>query len=349
MASTGKGGKSHAWIIDSGATNHMTSDKTQLSCFEQFVAPKKVEVANGDSIDILGYGNIHLSDKLILKRVLYVPRIDCNLISVKKLMDDSNCWTLFTPSKCFFLPSSSFFLQEISTKEKMIKEKIGNANHCKGLYFLEKVRSDSFERCSSVYSCKNNSVVPRIDRLDSRISHILLWHKRMGHPNFLYMKNVKPDLFNGILLDCLQCETCIFGKLSRAQYPAKDYKESKPFNLIHSDIWGPSRVLNVIGSRWFVIFVDDHARVTWIYLMKHKSELSCVFKTFIHLIQNQFNTNVKTFRSDNGGEYLDKDVKSFLDSQDIHHQTSNVYTPSKIGWLKESIGIYSVLLGLSCL
>lgn len=86
----------------------------------------------------------------------------------------------------------------------------------------------------------------------------------------MYLKCLKPDLFNGVNLDSLHFETCLFAKQTRIQYVPKVYKESSTFNLMHSDMWGPSRVSNMNGSRWFVIFMDEHTRLTWVYLMKHK-------------------------------------------------------------------------------
>lgn len=329
MANTGKRGKSPLWIIDSGATCHMTSNKCLLDCFKPFNTQRKVKVANGESLDIVGYGTTKLSDRLILTHVLFVPKLDCNLISVRKLMEN-NCWTLFTPLKCYFLSPLSSGFQEKALKEKMDKGMIGSASLQDGLYFLDTVMSGGVKSCSSAYSCMNcNTDVPRIG--DPRIASILLWHKRLDHPNFMYLRKLKPDLFKGVSVNYLNCETCLFGKQSRHQYPAKVYQESMPFNLVHSDLWGPSRTLNVNGCRWFVIFVDDHTRVTWVYLMKHKSDLPQVLKTFILLVQNQFNTNIKTFRSDNGSEFLDKNVRTLLLDNGIHHQTSTVYTPQQNG------------------
>ena len=63
-------------------------------------------------------------------------------------------------------------------------------------------------------------------------------------------------------------------------YPAKPYIESCPFTLIHSDIWGPSRVKNITGTRWFITLIDDHARVYWVYLYKEKTEVSKFFNAF---------------------------------------------------------------------
>lgn len=196
---------------------------------------------------------------------------------------------------------------------------------------LDSVNPGCYEVHSSIYSCMNKQHVPRIGNSESRMELIMLWHKRLGHPNFMYLRRYKPELFNGVSHDYLKCETCHLGKQSKGQYPAKNYKESEPFNLVHSDIWGPSRTLNVNGSRWFVIFIDDHTRVTWIYLLKQKSELSQVLKSFIYLIQNQFGVTVKNLRTDNESEYLDREVKSFLAEKGIHHQTANVYTPQQNG------------------
>ena len=54
--------------------------------------------------------------------------------------------------------------------------------------------------------------------------------------------------------------------------------------MIHNDIWGPSMIKNVIGSRWFVSFMDDHTTITWIFLMKEKFEVGQIFKNFDNMI-----------------------------------------------------------------
>jgi len=47
--------------------------------------------------------------------------------------------------------------------------------------------------------------------------------------------------------------------------------------VIHSDVWGPSKIPTLGGSRWFVTFIDDCTRVTWLWLMKSKSEVNLLF------------------------------------------------------------------------
>ena len=126
----------------------------------------------------------------------------------------------------------------------------------------------------------------------------------MGHPSFFYLKRLFPKLFINKDPSSFQCEACAFAKHHKSSYPSQSYISSKPFQLIHSDIWGPSRIPTFFGKRWFVSFIDDHTLLTWIFLMKEKHEVADIFKNFYSMVQNQFNENIRIFRSDNGREYF---------------------------------------------
>ena len=76
---------------------------------------------------------------------------------------------------------------------------------------------------------------------------------------------------------------CELAKHQCSVFSTRPYKKSAPITLIHSDIWGPSRVPNLSNTRWFIFFIDDHSMLCWIYLMKEKSETFSIFKQF-HLI-----------------------------------------------------------------
>ena len=76
----------------------------------------------------------------------------------------------------------------------------------------------------------------------------MLWHRRLGHPNFVYLKHLFPGLFKGIDCSMFQCEDCIFAKHHRSTFLPKSYTPSSPFYLIHTDVWGPSKVLTKMAS-----------------------------------------------------------------------------------------------------
>ena len=79
----------------------------------------------------------------------------------------------------------------------------------------------------------------------------------------------------------------------------------------------------------FLTIIDDHTRSTWTHLMTNKSQVSHIRKTFYHYIQNQFQTSIKTTRSDNVSEFLGKKCISLFQQFNIVHQLSMPYTPQQ--------------------
>ena len=76
-------------------------------------------------------------------------------------------------------------------------------------------------------------------------------------------------------------------------------RASAPSELVHSDVWDPYLVMSPTGFKYFVTFIDDFSRVTWLYLMKSRSKLFSHFSAFCAAIQTQFHVFVQTLRSDN--------------------------------------------------
>ena len=101
--------------------------------------------------------------------------------------------------------------------------------------------------------------------------------------------------------------------------------------MIHSDIWGPSTIPNISGARWFVSLIDDCTRVTWLFLLKQKSDVSNIIPSFHSMIQNQFGVKIKTFRSDNAKDYFNKVLSPYFQKEGIIHTSSCVDTPQQNG------------------
>ena len=95
--------------------------------------------------------------------------------------------------------------------------------------------------------------------------------------------------------------------------PIVNNQASTPFELVHSDVWGPYPVVSPTEFQYFVTFVDDYSR-TWLYLMKNRYELFSHFRAKIH---SQFYVSVQNLRSDNTKEYLSEQFQSFMLQNDI--------------------------------
>ena len=90
------------WIIDSGATDHMTPYMSYLSSYSPLPNKRHITVANGSQAPIVGSGNILLSPSLHLNHMLHVPKLANNLLSIHKLTKDLNCVVIFFLLIVFF-------------------------------------------------------------------------------------------------------------------------------------------------------------------------------------------------------------------------------------------------------
>jgi len=133
-------------------------------------------------------------------------------------------------------------------------------------------------------------------------------------------------------LSSLSCELCLLGKHSHCSFPSSVSQRSlSPFALVHSNIWGPSRVKSNLGFQYFVTSIDDFQDALGYFLMKNRYELFSIFQTFFNEIKNQFEISIRILRSDNAREYVSLSFNIFMKSHGIIHQTSYAYTPQQIG------------------
>lgn len=87
---------SDPWIGDSGATDHMTGTRRLFTTFVPLASPSRVLLADGSYSTVTGTGDVHISEHLTLHRVLFVPSLKLNLLSISRLCDEVH----FTASLC---------------------------------------------------------------------------------------------------------------------------------------------------------------------------------------------------------------------------------------------------------
>ena len=91
------------------------------------------------------------------------------------------------------------------------------------------------------------------------------------------------------------CVSCQLGKQTVLPFNTSKLISIDIFDLIHSDVWGPSSVSSIGGSRYFVVFVDVYSHYSWIFNMKHRSELLLVYSNFAKWLKLSFPNASKFF------------------------------------------------------
>ena len=112
------------------------------------------------------------------------------------------------------------------------------------------------------------------------------------------------------------CKGCTLGKNTKKSFPRSKNISKGILELIHSDISGPMSSPSLSGCLYYVLFIDDHSRKSWIYFLKAKSETFDRFKEFRVLIENQIGRHICILRSDNRGEYESNEFDDFSKKQE---------------------------------
>ena len=280
-------------LFDSGASRHMSPYRHKF--INYFPIQKRVlTVADGGTFDAVGKGDMHVmlpngksSTKILLKDVLYAPKMGLTLISIGKI-DIAGFASLFHKGN----------LTVFTCGKK--KKKLATIPLKNGLYRLE----HEAEMAAVV-----REELVTIERL----------HKLMGHISPEAAKAlVQKGVVEGFKLDetskILSCNSCEYGKAHR-----KEVKKERQFprasnigDEIHSDVWGPSPVKTIGGREYYSSFTDDNSRYSKLYLQRTKDETFTSYKTYEAELLRQKGIHIKKLHSDRGGEYLSKEFSDHL-------------------------------------
>lgn len=293
------------WLVDSGASEHMCRNRSLFSSF-QSVSQKSVIVGNGATISVLGCGQMAVqvnngSDWIntTIDNVLYVPELKTNLFSVNRAADRG--YVIMTDdSTCKFLKNGVVCA---------IGKRLENS------YYLD------FR-----YKCDVASVA-RVATND-----LNEWHEKLAHQNFDYVKKVLKQ--NNIEIkqsSVPQCESCLKGKIHRLPFKKSDSVTTRTCEVIHGDTCGPMEVESIGGSRYYVVLKDDYSNFRTVYFVKAKHEIKHCLEDFLNKAENTTGNKVKTFRTDNGLEFINKEVMEMCSKRGIIHETTVTYTPEQNG------------------
>jgi hypothetical protein len=291
------------FYVDSGATTHMTSQGGKLRNLKPYFGTSSVFVGNGQALPITHKGKALLKTtqgKLHLNNILVVPKLKKNLLSVSQLINDNDC--------IFEFNSNGFTIKDQKQRTLAKGHKQGN------LYAL------NGEKIEALTTTKDESSET--------------WHAHLGHPNLkflLTLENKQAISISNWLTKNNLCNSCQFGKQCKLSFNKSSSVSSFPLEKIHSDLWGPSLILSSQKFQYYVIFVDDFTRYTWLYPLKKKSDFYNCFLKFQAFVEKHFDRKIKIFQSDGGGEFTSNAFMNHLAYNGITQQLSCPHTPEQNG------------------
>lgn len=285
------------WYFDSGATDNITNDLEKLSTHDRYTGHDQVQAANGKGMRISHVGNsiFHNPKRdFSVPNVLHVPSANKNLLSVPRFTAANDVFLEFHPTY--------FCMKDLGTKTLLLQ---GSCQD--GLYPM--------------------MTLPQVHHITKPSTS--RWHHRLGHPSFIVSRVLRDNnlSFSSDSCDSV-CDACQQAKSHQLPYSRSESVSSFPLQLIFSYVWGPTPML-VGRYQYYVSFIDDYSKFTWIFLLKNKSDVFDVFLKFQQLVERLFYRKILTVQSDWGGEY--QKLNSFFQQVRITHHVSCPHTHQQNG------------------
>ncbi|KAL5790617.1 hypothetical protein ACOSQ2_005505 [Xanthoceras sorbifolium] len=183
------------------------AENQKVSLFKSS-SQKVVSTANGHKTSIIGEGPLTLTEDLHLNSVLVVPSLDYNLLSVSQITTSLSCIVIFWPDFCVF-------------KDIQTRQTIGYGIKREKLYYLDLRLTDSEKLQQALIT--DGSEGKKTE------SEIWLWHRRLGHSSFGYLKKLFPSLFTKCDVSNFRCDICELAKSHRTSFPLSLNKSLVPF------------------------------------------------------------------------------------------------------------------------
>lgn len=318
-----------SWILDSGATRHMTAHKDWIQNYKSII-PQDVYAANNQVMKAVGTGTIRLQATtgrrhvLELKDVLYVPELNRNLISSSLATSRGNLITL-TPDKVFIRRGRKTVAQGIMKN---------------GLYHLQckLLKKDEEKNITCVAETDDterfNSMESSNQKYHKDATRDMIIHARLGHakPKNLHAYSEFLGSRTVDTLGDITCDTCSACKAQKMPFKKEaTSRATEPLERVHMDLIGPMSHATHSGNKYILIIVDDKTRYIWTYLLKRKNEAFYYFKKMKTFTENHYGKKIKYLRSDNGTEFKSSEFTNYLLNHGITHELSAPYCPQQNG------------------
>ena len=297
-------GKIPGWWYDTCATVHVSYDKSLFKTYVEVSDGQEIQMGNEGRSRVVRKRDVELvftsGKRVTLTNVLHGPEMNRNLVSGVLLGKPG--------IKCVF-ESGNLILSR------------------NGIFVGKGYSTEGMVKLCIVDNIINNKKFPSVYMIDS----VTLWHSRLAHIGISTMKRlISCGMISCNVDEFNKCEICIKSKMTKKPFHSVE-RNTNVLDLVHSDLCELNGMLTRGGNRYFITFIDDCSRFTYVYLLKHKDEAFNAFKVYKAEVENQLGKKIKTLRSDRGGEYFPNDFTAFCEENGIIHECSAPRTPQQNG------------------
>lgn len=295
------------WIVDSGASRHMTPDKFLLTHYVALDTPLEVTLGDGSTTKGYGLGSVYFKNGH-LSEVLWVPGLKENLFSVKQALNNGFDVTFNSNKKRVDVVSQG----RVTLSGPMLKL---------GLFALRIAKTPS------------RTPVQERAYLGAPIEE---WHKRFAHAGRESIRELmNKDAAKGLIISKPEenhCLDCLRGKICRTHHSSRrKMPGAKHAVILHIDTCGPLQTTSLGGSRYFVLATDDYSGFKFIKFVSMKSEVGEAVMLIIHSAELLSGKMVKLICTDNGSEYKNSVLDGWLKRRGTLHDFATSYTPEQNG------------------
>lgn len=237
-----KNEEKQSWILDSGSSSHMANSKEAFDEIEE-ININIGTAKKSTSLEAKGVGTIKLIE-CSLKKVLYVPDLSKNLLSVSAITENGG-EVKFRRNKVVILKNN-----------KKILEGVKNDQGLYNVYF-----ENNIDKYKTFLTQKIEAVK---------------WHQRLGHLGYNNMKRLL-SITKGMNITNKEiekldkvCEICLRARQLRFPFKTERSRASRPLEIIHTDVLGPIDPMTWNGKRYVVTMLDDYTHFLMVYVIEHK-------------------------------------------------------------------------------
>ena len=339
-------------LVDSGANEHMVNNIDMLVDYQAFDQDRMtntawVTVGDGDQVEALGMGTLIIEGEgkqLVLREVLYVPELYCNVISVSSLTEQDDLSVVFSKFGAevkAYEGASEVLLKAVKTDGLYLVDLA--RNKCKwstpSMHSAYRASAEHASFFSAQGSATPSSCVSNVCEHNSMNSNAYTWHCRLGHPSQQMTKGLCESVegipaFTELSASFkVPCHDCLAGRFTAAPRKKAADRPTQKCELVYADLVGPY-IKGLNSSTMCLNVIDAFTGFAISTPLREKGDACKALTDSLKRLQMISHTRVLSLRTDNDKVFHSKELLGWLADHLIDIEHSAPYIHKQVGTIE---------------